>query len=72
MDAPIRTKTTQDKFCFLTDTSSYELPQNILPPQLRNENNFIISLSQVVRWLATQAEEIGVEIYPGFAADKVR
>jgi len=50
---------------------SYTIPNFALPPQLNNHGNYIISLSQMCRWLASKAEEMGVEIYPGFAASEV-
>ena len=54
-----------DRFLFLTETRSFRLPT---PPQMHNHGNYIVSLGNVCRWLASQAEELGVEIYPGFAA----
>ena len=48
-----------------------EVPNFLLPPQLHNDGNYIISLSKLARWLASKAEEMGVEIYAGFAADEV-
>jgi electron-transferring-flavoprotein dehydrogenase len=65
------TRVTQDQFTILTETSSYTIPNIFLPSQLHNEGNYILSLSQLCRWLATQAEDLGVEIYPGFAASEV-
>ena len=44
-----------------------QIPNMVLPPQLHNDGNYIISLSQLVRWMGEQAEELGVEIYPGFS-----
>ncbi len=64
--APLHTKATDDQFVFLTKTRAFRSP--ITPPQMRNEGNYIVSLGDVVRWLGTQAEALGVEIYPGFAA----
>jgi electron-transferring-flavoprotein dehydrogenase len=69
--APLETPAGQDQFLYLTETGSVEVPHLLLPPELNNEGNYIISLSQLVRWLGQQAEELGVEIYPGFAADEV-
>ncbi len=66
--APLHTPVTQERFLFLTERASYTLP---LPPQMHNAGNYIISLGQVCRWLAQQAEELGVEIYPGFAAAEI-
>ena len=71
MGAPLATKVTSDKFVFLTENSGYQIPNVILPKQLQNHGNYIISLSKLTRWLAEQAEQLGVEIYPGFAADTV-
>ena len=48
-----------------------QIPNMVLPPQLHNDGNYIISLSQLVRWMGEQAEELGVEIYPGFSASEV-
>jgi electron-transferring-flavoprotein dehydrogenase len=63
--APLNTPATDDRFLFLTQTRAFRLPT---PPQMHNHGNYIVSLGNVCRWLATQAEELGVEIYPGFAA----
>ena len=63
--APIHTEATTDKFLYLTKSRSIAMP---LPPTLHNHGNYIVSLGNVVRWLGQQAEELGVEIYPGFAA----
>ena len=66
--APLNTPAREDKFLFLNEWQSFQLPT---PPQMHNEGNYIISLGNLCRWLATQAEELGVEIYPGFAAAEV-
>lgn len=66
--APLNTPVTADEFLFLTETKSYRLPT---PPQMNNHGNYIISLGNVCRWLAEQAEAMGVEVYPGFAAAEV-
>ncbi|AXK40796.1 electron transfer flavoprotein-ubiquinone oxidoreductase [Crenobacter cavernae] len=66
--APLNTEATDDHFLFLTETESIELPT---PPQMKNHGNYIISLGNLCRWLGGQAEELGVEIYPGFAAAEV-
>jgi electron-transferring-flavoprotein dehydrogenase len=66
--APLDTPATDDRFLYLTKSKAYRLPT---PPQMHNHANYIISLGNVCRWLATQAEELGVEIYPGFAAAEV-
>jgi electron-transferring-flavoprotein dehydrogenase len=64
-ETPLKTSATEDRFYFLTETKAYKLPT---PPQMHNHGNFIVSLGDVVRWLGAQAEALGVEIYPGFAA----
>lgn len=66
--APLNTEATDDHFLFLTETESIELPT---PPQMKNHGNYIISLGNLCRWLGQQAEALGVEIYPGFAAAEV-
>ncbi len=66
--APLNTPAKDDYFLFLTRETSYRLPT---PPQMHNHGNYVISLGNLCRWLATQAEELGVEIYPGFAAAEV-
>lgn len=71
MGTPIETAAGVDKFLILSEKSHLEVPHMFLPPQLNNDGNYIISLSKLVKWLATKAEEIGVEVYPGFAADEV-
>ena len=57
-----------DKMRFLTKTGSYPVPA---PPQMSNHGNYIVSLNQFVKWLGERAEELGVEVYPGFAASEV-
>jgi hypothetical protein len=71
LGAPIATEAKEDHFLVLTEEKSYEIPHALLPPQLNNSGNYIISLSQLVRWLGQQAEELGVEIYAGFSASEV-
>jgi len=68
LGAPIVTPAITEQFLLLTATNSFKLPT---PPQMRNHGNYIISLSQLCRWLATQAEQLGVQIYPGFAASEI-
>ena len=63
--APLVTPASEDRFLLLTRTRAWRLPT---PPQMHNRGNYIISLGNLCRWLATQAEALGVEIYPGFAA----
>ncbi|HZS83702.1 MAG TPA: electron transfer flavoprotein-ubiquinone oxidoreductase [Stellaceae bacterium] len=66
--APLLTPATEDRFLLLTQRKALRLPT---PPQMRNHGNYIISLGNLCRWLARQAEELGVEIYPGFAGAEV-
>ena len=66
--APLVTPATEDRFLLLTAKHALRLPT---PPQMRNHGNYIISLGNLCRWLAQQAEALGVEIYPGFAAAEV-
>jgi electron-transferring-flavoprotein dehydrogenase len=66
--APLETPATEDRFLYLTKTKAVKLPT---PPQMHNEGNYIVSLGNVCRWLGSQAEALGVEIYPGFAAAEV-
>jgi electron-transferring-flavoprotein dehydrogenase len=70
-DAPLHAPVTEEKFLFLTEKGSWSVPIWMLPPQTQNHGNYIISLGNVCRWLAEQAEALGVEIYPGFAAAEV-
>ena len=67
--APLNTPVTRDSFLYLSQQRSFRFP--FTPPQMRNHGNFIISLGNFCRWLGEQAETMGVEIYPGFAAAKV-
>jgi len=69
--APILTPVTEDRFLVLTATKSYRMPDWMLPPLMNNHGNYIVSLGNVCKWLGQQAEALGVEIYPGFAAAEV-
>jgi len=66
--APIETPVTSEKFLFLTRSGGFAFPTLFLPKALHNRGNYIISLGNLCRWLGGQAEALGVEIYPGFAA----
>ncbi len=66
--APLNTPAIHDTFLLLTRNRSFQLPT---PPQMHNEGNYIISLANLCRWMATEAEVLGVEIYPGFAGAEV-
>ncbi len=67
-EAPLLTPAADDQFLFLTESRSMRLPT---PPQMHNHGNYIISVGNLCRWLAEQAEALGVDIIPGFAAAKV-
>jgi electron-transferring-flavoprotein dehydrogenase len=70
-DTPLKTQVTDDRFYMLSASSALRLPNFMMPPLMSNHGNFIASLGNVCRWLATKAEAAGVEIYPGFAAAEV-
>jgi electron-transferring-flavoprotein dehydrogenase len=70
-ETPIRTAATDDRFYWLGAAGAVRLPNFMMPPLMSNHGNFIVSLGNVCRWLATKAEALGVEIYPGFAAAEV-
>ncbi|PWU72857.1 electron transfer flavoprotein-ubiquinone oxidoreductase [Ochrobactrum sp. POC9] len=68
---PFKTPVTADHFLVLGPAGSVRLPNFAMPPLMSNHGNYIVSLGNVCRWLGTKAEELGVEIYPGFAATEV-
>ncbi|WP_421592070.1 electron transfer flavoprotein-ubiquinone oxidoreductase [Shinella sp. M27] len=68
---PFKTEVKDDHFLLLGPAGSVRLPNFAMPPLMNNHGNYIVSLGNVCRWLATKAEELGVEIYPGFAASEV-
>ncbi|MBW8320751.1 MAG: electron transfer flavoprotein-ubiquinone oxidoreductase [Rhizobium sp.] len=70
-DHPFKTRVTDDQFLFLGPAGSIRLPNMFMPPLMNNHGNYIVSLGNVCRWLATHAEALGVEIYPGFAATEL-
>jgi len=70
-DTPIKTAVRDDRFYWLGQSTALRLPNIMMPPLMSNHGNFIVSLGNVCRWLATKAEALGVEIYPGFAAAEV-
>ncbi|MBB4478252.1 electron-transferring-flavoprotein dehydrogenase [Rhizobium etli] len=70
-DHPFKTEVTDDQFLLLGPAGSVRLPNVMMPPLMNNHGNYIVSLGNVCRWLAGKAEELGVEIYPGFAATEV-
>ena len=69
--APVTTAVTDDRFLTLTADGATRMPAWLLPPLMNNHGNYIASLGNVCRWLGTQAEALGVEIYPGFPAAEV-
>ena len=71
LDSPVETKVNSEEFLFLTKEKSYRVPNFFLPKSLQNHNNYIISLSNFCKWLGEYAENLGVEIFPGFAASKI-
>ena len=71
LEAPLNTPVNDEQFMILTESSSVNIPTFLLPPSMHNKGNFIISLANFCRWLGEQAEALGVEIYPGFAASEI-
>ncbi len=71
LNSPIKTKVSKEKFLFLGKTKSLSWPTWLLPKVQQNHNNYIISLANLCRWLAEQAEGLGVEIFPGFPASEI-
>jgi len=69
--APLNTEVVEDRMLFLTESKAYQTPNFALPGCFQNHGNYVISLGNVVRWLGQQAEAMGVEIFPGFAAAEV-
>ncbi len=70
-DCPVKTPVVDDRFYFLGPAGGIRLPNIAMPKLLDNHGNYVISLGNLCRWLATKAEALGVEIYPGFAAQEV-
>ena len=69
--APLNVPVVEDRFLFLTESSATKVPNALLPANFQNHGNYVISLGNVTRWLGTKAEELGVEIFPGFAGAEV-
>jgi len=69
--APLDTPVTEDRFLFLSARGAIQVPSALLPECFKNHGNYVISLAGLCRWLGQQAEALGVEIYPGFAAAEV-
>ncbi|MBX9904979.1 MAG: electron transfer flavoprotein-ubiquinone oxidoreductase [Burkholderiales bacterium] len=70
-DAPLNVPVSEDRFMFLTETGALKVPGALLPACFQNHGNYVVSLANVTRWLGQQAEGLGVEIFPGFAAAEV-
>ena len=71
LNAPVKTKVTSEDFLYLNKEKSFKVPNFLLPKSLQNHGNYIISLSNLCKWLGDFAENLGVEIFPGFAASKL-
>jgi len=71
LNAPLKAPVSEDRFLFLTEKSSFKVPTFLLPQCFQNHGNYVISLGNLCRWLGQQAEGLGVEIFPGFAAAEV-
>jgi len=69
--APVDTQVATDKFLYLTSGKSFRVPNFLMPPLMSNHGNYVVSLGNLCRWLGEQAEALGVEVYPGFAASEV-
>ena len=69
--APLKTAVTEDRFLIVSERGGFRIPNFLLPPLMNNHGNYVVSLGNLCRWLAGQAEALGVEIYPGFAAAEV-
>lgn len=69
--APLKTEVTEDRFYVLGPQGALRMPNFMMPPLMNNHGNYAVSLGNVCRWLAEQAEGLGVEIYPGFAASEL-
>ena len=70
-DAPLNAPVSEDRFMILSETGAFKIPSGLLPECFQNHGNYVISLGNVVRWMGQQAEALGVEIFPGFAAAEV-
>jgi len=69
--APLNTPVARDRFLFLTERGKFEVPSFALPGCFKNHGNYVVSLGNVCRWLGKEAEALGVEIFPGFAAAEI-
>ncbi len=69
--APVKTEVQKDNFYYLTQHKKYNIPSAPMPPFMHNHGNYIVSMGNLCRWLAEQAEELGVEIFPGMACSEL-
>src|SRR5437764_12413735 len=67
-DSPVRTPVTKERFLWLGPAGGVRIPNALLPPAMRNHGAYVASLGDVCRWLATKAEALGVDVFPGLAA----
>lgn len=70
LGAPLNTAVDDDEYQFLAVSKTHRIPEMLVPPLMRNSGNYIASLSDICKWLAIQAEQLGVEIYAGFSAQE--
>jgi len=69
--SPVKVKVKKDKFFIFGPSGSIKIPNFLLPPFMNNHNNYIVSMGNVCRWLASEAEELGVEIFPGMSCSEI-
>lgn len=69
--APLNVEVTEDQFLFLSEKGATKTPDFFLPDNFKNHGNYIVRLGDLTKWLGEQAEELGVNIFPGFAATEV-
>lgn len=69
--APVSNAVLEDQFLWLTESGNYKIPTPLLPPLMNNHGNYIVSLGKLCRWLATEAEALGVDLFPGFNASEI-
>ena len=71
MNAPVHTKVTEDQFLVLGEGGKLRIPNFLMPPLMNNHGNYIVSMGNVCRWLAEQAENLGVEVFPGMSCSEL-
>ena len=70
-ECPVKVEVKKESVKFMTNSKSFNIPNFLIPPVMHNKGNFIISLGSLCKWLGNEAEKLGVEIYPGFAASDI-